>query len=130
MGGHGEAARAEPLASVTKRCRAILLAGTAVVAISAHGALTLGSAQAADLNNTGTVDNNVARTQNVATNTGTINNNSGGGWSRGVFAGPGANEHNTAATRRPLAVFSLPRKTRLPFPRSRPQRRWLCGWGG
>src|SRR5262245_32395814 len=73
MGGRGEAARVEPSASVTKRCRAILLAGTAVAAISAHGALTFGSAQAADLNNTGTVDNNVARTQNVATNTGTIN---------------------------------------------------------
>src|SRR5258707_15701296 len=97
MGGHGEAARAEPLASVTKRCRAILLAGTAVVAISAHGALTLGPAQAADLNNIGTVDNNVARTQNVATNTGTINNNSGGARPREVFTNARANTKNARA---------------------------------
>src|SRR5258707_15560468 len=97
MGGHGEAARAEPLASVTKRCRAILLAGTAVVAISAHGALTLGSAQAADLNNTGTVDNNVATTQNVATNTGTINNNSGGTGDGEVFTNAGATKNNAGA---------------------------------
>src|SRR5260370_42381419 len=74
MGGRGEPARAEPLAFVTKRCRAILLAGMAVVAISAHGTLTLGSARAADLHNTGTIDNHPARTQHVAAQPGTIDN--------------------------------------------------------
>src|SRR5260370_10382542 len=98
MGGGGEPARAEPLAFVTKRCRAILLAGMAVVAISAHGTLTLGSARAADLNNTGTIDNNVARTQNVATNTGTINNNSGGAWTGAVLTNAGAINNNSGAT--------------------------------
>src|SRR5260370_40536410 len=79
MGGRGEPARAEPLAFVTKRCRAILLAGMAVVAISAHGTLTPGSARAADFDNTGTLDNKVARTPKAAANTGTHDTNNGGG---------------------------------------------------
>src|SRR6266849_9149974 len=99
MRGGGESARAEPLAFVMKRCRGVLLAaGMALLAISAHGALTLGSARAADLNNTGTVDNSGSNTQNVATNTGTINNNSGGAWTGDVLTNAGAINNNGGAT--------------------------------
>src|SRR5258708_14411351 len=98
MGGRGEPARADRLAFVTKRCGAILLAGMAVVAISANGTFTRGAARAADLNNTGTIDNNVARTQNVATNTGTINNNSGGAWTGAVLTNAGAINNNSGGT--------------------------------
>src|SRR5260370_42000031 len=96
MGGRGEPARAEPLAFVTKRCRAILLAGMAVVAISAHGTLPLGSARAADLKNPGTIEHNVAMTQNVPTNTGTINNNTGGAWTGPVLTNARAINNNSS----------------------------------
>ena len=99
MRGGGQSARAEPLSFITKRCWGVVLAAsTALIALSAHGALTLGPAQAADLNNTGIVDNSGARTQNVATNTGTINNNSGGAWTGNVLTNAGAINNNSGAT--------------------------------
>src|SRR5260370_11488356 len=73
MGGRGEPARAEPLAFVTKRCRAILLAGMAVVAILAPGTLTPCSARSAGFNNTGTNHHNLATTHKSATTHSTIN---------------------------------------------------------
>src|SRR5258706_15756242 len=98
MCGGCESARAERLAFVTKRCWGVVLAAsTALIAISAQGPLTLGPVQAADLNNTGVIDNTGARTQNVATNTGTINNDSGGTWTGNVFTKPGAPNKNPGA---------------------------------
>src|SRR5258708_16796447 len=70
MGGRGEPARAEPLAFVTKRCRAILLAGIAAVATFIHGTLNLVSARAADVNHTGILRHNVASHPTLARTTG------------------------------------------------------------
>jgi hypothetical protein len=50
------------------------------------------------LNNTGTFNNSGPNTQNVATNTGTINNNSGGAWAGDVFTNAGAINNNVGAT--------------------------------